>query len=124
MKKMKMMARQGDVLIINERASSLRDSTRQRLFGNIKGKEYAFKNEKCLPLAYGEVSGHKHAIYDKDQAKLLYSSDIQETIKHLEVTGNATLQHEEHDAIQLRDKMNAVLIQNEHQMTKIRRVAD
>jgi len=124
MKKMKMMARQGDVLIINERANSLRESTRKRLFGATNKQEFSFKTEKCLPLAYGEVSGHKHAIYDKNQAQLLVSSDVQETLKHLNVTGNAVLQHEEHDAIQIAEKMNAVLIQNEYQQTKIRRSMD
>jgi hypothetical protein len=124
-KKMKTMARQGDVLIINSKYSKLSKATQKRLFGNITGKEFDFKKENRLPLAYGEVSGHAHAIYTTEgNTQLLVSSDVQETLKHLQVEGSAVLQHEEHEAIKLAEGMNATLIQNEYQMQKIRRVAD
>jgi hypothetical protein len=122
--KMNGMARQGDVLIINEKGSRLRAETKERLFGRQTGQSFDFKKENRLPLAYGEVSGHAHAIYTEGSAELLVSNDVQETLKHLNVTGQATLQHEEHESICIQEGKNAVLIQNQYQMQKIQRAAD
>jgi hypothetical protein len=122
--KMKGMARQGDVLIINEKVNALRPDTKQRLFANRAGAKFDFKKENRIPLAYGEVSGHAHAIYTAGVAEMYVSSDVQETLKHLEVTGEAVLRHEEHEAICIQEGKNAVLIQNQYQQAKIQRAAD
>lgn len=123
-KKMQTMARQGDVLFVSENHKSLSPETRKRLFGNITGKKFDFKKEGRLPMAYGEVSGHCHGIYEKGVAELLVNQDVQETIKHLKVTGVATVRHEEHDTIELAKGSTAVLIQNEWRLNKVRRVMD
>lgn len=123
-KKMQQMARQGDVLFINKDNKNLRESTHKRLFGTKAGNPFDFNKEGRLPMAYGEVSGHCHGIYTEGTAQLLVSSDIQETQKHLTVTGEAVVQHEEHDAIRIAEGENAVLIQNEFRLEKIQRTVD
>jgi len=124
MKQMKYQGRQGDTLTIHSSCPSLRAETRARLFGALKYKEIQFTEEGRIPLAYGEVSGHAHAIYEEGVAQLLVSNDVQETVKHLNITGAAILQHEEHEAIGLKEGQNVTLIQNEYKLKKIQRVAD
>src|SRR6185503_9087537 len=87
-------ARQGDVFVINEKDKNLRLETRQRLF-DIKLAKKLGEKERTIPLAFGEVSGHAHQIMDRSVGELSFSKDVQETLKHLEVKGNATLTHEE-----------------------------
>lgn len=122
MKKMRGQARQGDVLFINEMDKNISEATRERLF-NIKKKQAVnFKKENRLPFAYGEVSGHAHVTRDED-AQLFISSDIMETVKHLEATTKTDVTHEEHEAFTIEEGKNAVLIQTEWKH-KIQRVQD
>lgn len=122
--KMVQMARQGDVLIIKSDCKSLRKETKKRLINSKKDKTWEFKKENRSPLAYGEVSGHAHAIYESEDVQLNYSEDIQETVKHLDVKKEVQLKHEEHDTVIIPEGKSVVLIQNEYQMGEIRRVLD
>lgn len=75
-------------------------------------------------LAYGEVTGHAHAIASP-RARLLELDGE----RYLEVTGPATLDHEEHDAIELAPATYRVVIQREYVPAEIapagsRRVVD
>jgi len=124
MKKMKTMARQGDVLVISAKHSSLRPDTKKRLFGIKLDKEVDFKTENRVPLAYGEVSGHAHAIREEGTAILKYSTSVQDTVKTLSVLKSTELQHEEHEAIMIPKGDNAVIIQSEWRLQKIQRTAD
>lgn len=122
---MKQMARQGDVLIISQNAKSLTEETKKRLFGSAKGKKWNFKTEGRAPLAYGEVSGHAHAIHDESAVQeLTYSKDIQETTKQLKLSKEATVSHEEHGSVCIPKGEHAVVIQSEYRMGDIRRVID
>jgi hypothetical protein len=124
MKKMKQMARQGDVLIIRKGCTTLKADTAARLFNTTSPKVFDYKQEKRLPLAYGEVSGHAHALHEVDKAELTYSNDIQETLKHLKVKEETAVTHQEHAGISIPVGDNAVLIQNEYILGEIRRTMD
>lgn len=114
--------RQGDVLIINENSSLLRKETKQRLFGNQRPNK--FKSNGKVVLAEGEVSGHDHAVLDEGQVEMFYSKDVQESIKHLRVKGEATVKHPEHAPLTIPEGNNAVLIQSEWSLQRARRVID
>lgn len=82
------LARQGDVLItrIPSIPSDLSEVKRDR------GR---------VVLAYGEVTGHAHAILD-DPVTLFAPADLDEmTDRFLQVEQEAALTHEEHDTITL-----------------------
>lgn len=121
MKKMNTMARQGDVLLVNEKHLNLRPETRKRFFNIKYQNKVDFQKENRIPLAYGEVTGHAHAIYNKEGVDLLYNKDIAETQKMLEIQEgtNSTLQHEEHEAIELVEGRTVVLGQFEWRLEKI-----
>lgn len=79
--------RQGDVLLIKVPKSRIKDATRS--VPRDKGR---------VILAYGEVTGHAHAIDDKNAEQL--TNDAL-TTRFLQVLGEAgvDLVHEEHDTI-------------------------
>ena len=106
--KTKAIHRQGDVLLIRichkiaEDAKSVpRDAGR-------------------LVLAYGEVTGHAHAIEDA-LAELFEEKDGR---LYLRVDGPVDLQHEEHAAQRLTPGVYEVRHQREYSPEAIRRVAD
>lgn len=75
-------------------------------------------------LAYGEVTGHAHAIASA-RARLLEAGGE----RYLDVADAVTLSHEEHDAIQLAPGAYRVVIQREYVPAEIvsagyRRVVD
>ncbi len=81
-------ARQGDVLItrITEIPKGLREVERDR------GR---------VVLAYGEVTGHAHAIVD-DPVTMFAPADVDEmTDRFLRVEQEVAVEHEEHDTIKL-----------------------
>jgi hypothetical protein len=80
------MYRQGDVLLIavddiDNTAPQKRDP------------------EGRIVLAYGEVTGHAHAIHDK--AATLYGTDLEERFLEVLRDSGVTLSHEEHAPIHL-----------------------
>ena len=73
-------------------------------------------------LAHGEVTGHAHAILERD-VELLSVSD--QADRWLRVgAGGATIQHEEHGAHVLAPGTYQVRIQREYSPAEIRRVVD
>lgn len=73
-------------------------------------------------LAYGEVTGHAHAVVGDVE---LLASDIAEMEQRfLRVEQEATVVHEEHDTITLPPGLYEVGIQVEYSPEEIRTVAD
>jgi hypothetical protein len=101
--------RQGDVLII-EVVKAEKGEPIQR----DKGK---------IVLAYGEVTGHSHAITVQDVFLYHHAKNLQEKILEVKVE-KALLQHEEHSHIELPKGEYIVRIQREYSLTGIRNVQD
>lgn len=108
-KKQNLMFRQGDVLI--QQVDSLPKELKDKKVDNGR-----------VVLAYGEVTGHAHAISEIE--KVEFSTDIQETRTFLKVKEEAELTHEEHTTIRLPVGDYEVIQQSEYTMQEIRRVAD
>jgi hypothetical protein len=81
-----MMYRQGDVLLI---------ATSQ----DPEGPEQPRDRRRRIVLAYGEVTGHAHAIADLQAT--LYGTDLEDRFLEVLAEGGVTLAHEEHGPIQL-----------------------
>ena len=104
-----MIYRQGDVLLV---------TIRKTMSKNAKPVP---RDRGRLVLAYGEVTGHAHAI-DDVLADLFEEHDGQ---MYLRVgTGGATLRHEEHGVMPLVPGTYRVIRQREYAPGAIRRVAD
>ncbi len=104
-----MHIRQGDVLLIKVRRRSLAKATPVPRDGG------------RIVLAYGEVTGHSHAI-DAALAELFEEKDGQ---LYLKVSGaDAELRHEEHGAIAIPPGTYRVVRQVEYTPQEIRRVQD
>lgn len=99
--------RQGDVFLVQVR--------------EIPKKAAAVEREKGrIVLAYGEATGHAHAVLDAD-VQLLALGDA----RFLEVGGKgATVRHEEHAPIKLAPGLYEVKRQREYSPEEIRNVAD
>lgn len=72
-----------------------------------------------IVLAYGEVTGHAHAITSKE-ATLWERGDV----RYLEVKRACTLSHEEHSQIALPAGTYQVIRQREYHPEAVRQVAD
>ena len=95
-----MIYRQGDVLI-------------QRIDQEPHGLTPVARDAGRIVLAYGEATGHAHAILDRDCA-LLTADVLTETERILRVgTGGATVVHEEHGPIVLEPGVYRVIRQVE-----------
>ena len=90
------MVRQGDVLLVPVDAIPE------------KARPVARDNGRVV-LAYGEVTGHAHAISSAAATQL--HDDIE---RYLRLTAVATLQHEEHAAIELAPGSYRIVIQREY----------
>jgi hypothetical protein len=102
------MFRQGDVLIIPVK-SIPRTATAVECDGNVV-------------LAYGEVTGHAHAI--KSERAALFSDPKLAAI-FMRVTGDSVaLEHEEHGTITLPPGSYRIVRQKEYSPQEIRQVAD
>jgi hypothetical protein len=101
--------RQGDVLIIGVAKSRL--SKNAKPIARDRGR---------VVLAYGEASGHAHAILTKDT--ILF--DNGDGVRILAVEGEAELVHEEHATIKLPPGHYEVRRQREYAPAVIRMVAD
>jgi len=100
--------RQGDVLIMNIKNPEI-------------GEEVKRDNGKVV-LAYGEVTGHSHAIGDQNVYLYLHAKNAGEKI--LKVKEDADLCHEEHSRIRLPKGDYVVRIQREYSPEAIRNVRD
>jgi hypothetical protein len=106
----RMLYRQGDVLIarIDEVPEDLERAPRD------KGR---------VILAYGEVTGHAHAV--RGEVELLTPADAAEMdARFLRVVSEALVVHEEHDTIVLPAGEYRVTRQREYSPKEIRQVAD
>lgn len=106
------MARQGDVLI--RRVGAIPDGAVQ---------EDAKDNR--IVLAYGEVTGHAHAIAERTASAFTMSDAAGTVRRFLKVVGrSATVRHEEHAPIELPPGFYEIGIQREYTPEAIRNVAD
>ena len=103
------IARQGDVLIIGVAKKALAKSAKP--IARDKGR---------VVLAYGEVTGHAHAILDRDVALF----DNGNGIRILAVESEAELVHEEHSTIKLPPGHYEIRQQREYSPEAIRPVMD
>jgi hypothetical protein len=109
-----LMFRQGDVLVVA--IAALPEGVKRE------------KVEGRVVLAYGEVTGHAHAIA-KDEVKSFRSKEPIPVFdwnaeRFLQVTSRALLRHEEHGAIEIPAGTYAVVTQREYHPEELRRVED
>jgi hypothetical protein len=106
------MYRQGDVLL--------------RRVDAIPSAASAEKNDNGrVVLAYGEVTGHAHAIAASEAASFSMTDAAGAVQRFLSVaSGGATLRHEEHSAIALPPGVYEIVQQREYSPEAIRNVAD
>lgn len=104
---MKDHVRQGDVLLIDV-DSMPNDAERSKEKGRVV-------------LAYGEVTGHAHAIYDKG-ASLHHVPQNRGTF--LKLVKTVALSHEEHTKIPLDKGVKRVIRQTEYTPSELIQVAD
>jgi len=103
------MYRQGDVLLIavdaiDTKAPQTRDAKAR------------------IVLAYGEVTGHAHAIHDPEVT--LYGTDLENRFLEILTEGGAILSHEEHAPIHLPHGNYRVVRQREWTPKGARWIAD
>ena len=99
--------RQGDVLILRSAAPS-------------DAENKTPQNERIV-LAYGEVTGHAHAIAPGGGVSLLERGSR----RWLDVPAEGTVvNHEEHDAVPLGSGIWEIVIQKEYSPEALRNVAD
>jgi hypothetical protein len=102
-------ARQGDVFI-------------ERIARVPKGAAPMARDAGRIILAYGEVTGHAHAIID-DGVELLSVGDRADRWLRVGAAG-ATVTHDEHAAIALGPGLYRIRIQREYSPEAIRNVLD
>ena len=100
------MVRQGDVLVVGV--------TKIPKAAKPKGRDRG----RCV-LAYGEATGHAHAIEDITALLLDHGEEL-----YLRADGVVTLRHEEHAPIEIPAGNYRVVRQREYQPGAIRNVAD
>jgi len=77
--------------------------------------------DKRVVLAYGEVTGHAHAIYeDIDKVKVWAVGKV----KYLEVMATVMLKHEEHTHAKIEPGIYKLPIQVAYEPQELHRVAD
>lgn len=106
-KKQLEILRQGDVLLV-------------RVASIPKGGRVVARDNGRIVLAYGEVTGHSHAIADEEVTML----EVDHGIHYLDVQMEAFLKHEEHATIPLSKGFYRVIRQREYAPEQIRNVAD
>lgn len=110
------IARQGDVLIIRD--------------DSVKPGAPIARDAGRVVLAYGEVTGHAHAIHDEGACLFALAEDAEEieriVDRVLQVTGDrvVSLRHEEHSTIELPPGKYRVRIQSDYRPERIANVAD
>lgn len=108
---MRLMFRQGDVLV--------------RAVATLPDNVQAVANSERIVLAYGEVTGHAHAI-DADDAQEFRHADTEGIVRRfLQVfKQGANLKHEEHAAIPLPPGLYEIVQQREYTPEEVRYVVD
>lgn len=108
-----MIYRQGDVLLV--------------MIDSLPKDAEIVKNKDRIVLAYGEVTGHAHAISVIEaiefKAKPVPVFDVQAE-RFIQVTEKALLKHEEHATIELPKGDYAILQQRVYTPEEIKRVED
>ena len=104
------MFRQGDVLI--RKIKSLPKAA----------KDITPKDR--IVLAYGEVTGHAHAIAPGEAREFSMADAANATRRFLSVVKEATVRHEEHAAIPLPPGIYEIVQQREYTPDAIRNMAD
>jgi len=111
-----MQFRQGDVYLKRcENVPTLEEKSRFAIEGE--------KSEKMIVLAYGEVTGHKHAIKVNNKNAMLFKA-ANDNRFFLIVTRESELVHEEHSKIKIPPGNYEVIRQREYTPESIRWVAD
>ena len=105
-----MMMRQGDVLVTRISAKPKKATPKDRDGGRIV-------------LAYGEVTGHAHAIAEETATLFSLLDDGKEEL-YLEADGSVTLRHEEHAPITIPTGTYKITRQREYTPEAIRNVVD
>lgn len=87
------------------------------------GLEPVARDKGRVVLAYGEVTGHAHAVRDR-HAQIFRDPKLAKVF--MLVTGDApvALEHEEHTRIELEPGAYEIVIQREYSPEAIRNVAD
>jgi hypothetical protein len=102
--------RQGDVYITKVRSIPKAAQEKKRDGGRVV-------------LAYGEVTGHAHAIVEETATLFSLLDDGKEEL-YLEADGTVVLRHEEHSPITIDKGLYKVTRQREYSPEEIRNVAD
>jgi hypothetical protein len=82
------------------------------------------KNKGRIVLAYGEVTGHAHAVAANRANEYTFAAAGAAVRRFLSVASGATVKHEEHAAIQLPSGFFEIVQQREYSPEEIRNVAD
>lgn len=77
-----------------------------------------------IVLAYGEVTGHAHAIAPGEAREFSMADAANATRRFLSVVKEATVRHEEHASIPLPPGIYEIVQQREYTPEAIRNVAD
>jgi len=104
--KQKFSLRQGDVLIL-------------RVDEIPKDSKPAKRDAGKIVLAYGEVTGHSHAIADKQAKSFLSGDDL-----YIDLTRRATITHQEHGPVTLDPGIYKVVHQVEYRRKELVKVID
>lgn len=97
-----MMFRQGDVLIV-------------ATDGVPAGVKPVDRDQGRVVLAYGEVTGHAHAIHDSAAELFAHDSELEDRFLRVLADGGVDLVHEEHSTITLPKGDYRVRIQREYE---------
>lgn len=103
--------RHGDVLLVDA------------AYRGKPGGELVKSDNGRVVLAYGEVTGHAHVVVAAPEVAQPKLYDAQAE-RYLQVVQEATLRHEEHGPIVLRDGRYQQAFQVEEQGEEVRRVED
>ncbi len=103
-------ARQGDVMILQ--VASLPKAAKN------------VDNKVRIVLAYGEVTGHAHAIAEREATEFTMEQSAGPVKRFLEVVSQATLRHEEHAPVEIPAGVYEIVQQKEYSPEAIRNVAD
>lgn len=102
--------RQGDVMI--------------RQIKSIPRTAKDITSNKRIVLAYGEVTGHAHAIAQGEALEFTMEDAAKAVRRFLQVVGLATVRHEEHAPIELPPGCYEIIQQREYHPEAIRNVED
>ena len=103
----KQTVRQGDVLL--KRIKTIPKTAKKQ------------ETKDRIVLAYGEVTGHAHAIHDLDNVDVFVT---EVGVLYLKVFQDVMLHHDEHSAVTLTEGIYERVLQHEYSPEAVRNVAD